>query len=155
MSDYESILDKSMDEATPPGNVPTGRWLLRGAAVSSKPAEWTNRQSGEKVSGEVISLGYDPHEPGEDVDPQAVEAGDYRGKRIWKRFYIEEGNRNDAYRFKQHLARHGIDTTGRSFGEALKSFKGALVFGVVGLRTYERNGEQETDNDITEFAAVQ
>lgn len=155
MSDYESILTKSFDEATPPANVPTGRWLLRGAAVKVTPeATWHNRDK-EEVTGDIIALGYDPVEPGEDVDATEVASGEYKGKRIFTRFYLESGNKNDFYRFKQHLALHGIDLTGRTPADALKDFRGTQVFAVVGLRSFDnQQGETRVDNNLTNFAAV-
>ena len=149
-TNFESILDKSLDEITAPANVPTGPWLVRGVGYSTKMQD-DKDNPGNKL--EVFSLGYEPVEAGADVDPEAIAKGDWQGKRLWHQRWVRD--RNDSYRFKTFLALHGIDTSGRTVREALDSaFKGSVIHANVGLRSYEKDGATVTDNTIKDFAAA-
>lgn len=148
-ADFESSLDESLDTVTEPGLYPDGTWLLKGVAWMHRVVDSKFNDSGRQ---DLYTLIYSAIEPSEDVDSEAVEQGDYEGRRIFAPFYV--GEPRDKLRLKNHLEMSGIDTSGRTFKEALDAgFRGSLVYGMLGRKTREnREGELIVENTVKDFA---
>lgn len=154
LGDFDSILDRSADEIKEPSRAPNGPWVLRmtGFYIRKTPAE-DLEDNPDLPLGKVMFY-HTPHEPLDGVDPEAVEAGDWRGKRITTTRSVKEVG--DDYKVLQLVKLHGVDTEGRTLREALNACKGRFIRGTVSQYSYDRRdtGETVTQNQIGNFAPV-
>lgn len=150
MSDnYEDILTTSWDEIPEPQNLPTGSWVLKGLGA-------TFRRASEEGKSDQVSFLYEAVEPLDDVDADALEAlganYDYAANKLSAQFFVQ--GRADWDKVRKHLAKHGVDTEGLNIQESLKAFRGKRIAGYVGTRSYTKDGEQVTINDIKKFVEL-
>lgn len=152
--EYSSIIDSVIDEWEEPENYPLGTWEL--VCLSLRHKEGEDKEGNPR---EEYVFSYHGHVPQGDVDPEAVENGDYKGKVLVARMYVNGGDRQraDAVRVQRRIKLHGVFTEGRTFKDliAAKSLTGAHVLAEVGSRTYEVNGESRTENELRNFASVE
>lgn len=159
---FEGSLKRSMDTAKKPEIVPSGLWLLKGATwkVETLTSTKENGNDGEPMKSDVYTFIYDPYEPGEDVDPEALATGLYKGKRLTAKKWVhinDDRNNSDFYYLAQFIAKHGIDISGRTVEEALNGgFKGSFIYATVEPRSYENKNTGETilDNDLKNFSSA-
>lgn len=144
--DFESILDRSMDEVTEPKLYPTGTWRLRAVATSVKK---------DDNDRDVVMIALVGVEPQDDVDPDELAAagGDFDGQRIWLRRTLE--TKADVFNLKRLIEQFGVETAGKSLREGIDEVKGHEVMGYVGIRSYQSQGETKIDNTVKQFAPVE
>lgn len=147
--DYEDILNRSWDDIPEPQLLPDGNWRLK-----LRNATYQEAKSADKSP--VVLFVYTPVEPLDDVDADRLEElgaeYDFTLNRLFQRFYVENGR--DWATVKRHVAKHGVDTTGRSIKESLEVLKGSTIIGFLAATTYTNAaGEQVRDNEIKNFAA--
>lgn len=151
MADFEDILNQSWDEIPTAKTLPDGSYRLRGRNASYQPAKSAEQNPS-------VLFVYTVKEPMDDVDADELKklGGDYdfATNRIFFRMWVEDATDWDNVR--KHLAKHGIETAGRAVNESLKAFKGTEVNAYLKQRTFTNNaGEQQIDNNPTQFAAVE
>lgn len=145
--DFESILDRSLDEVTEPKLYPTGTWRVRCVGVSAKKSEDGADQF------QLAFIGVAPEQDVDEDELAAIPEGALDGQKIWVRRTIESNA--DAYNFKRMLEAFGVDTKGLSGKEAVQSMKGREALGYVGLRTYtDSQGEAREDNTLKQFVPL-
>lgn len=148
--EYAEILDRSWDEIPAVQNLPVGTWRLRGRNMTFRAGEGDN-------SDQYIMV-YVPKEPLDDVDEAALEelGADYdvENNRIFYRVWVETSA--DLDKLRDHLAKHGIETKGKTIRQTMEAFKGTEVFAYLDLRTYtNKSGEVVSTNDPSSFAPVE
>lgn len=153
-TDYQDIRKHALDSYEEPDNVPNGIWAIRTIAFKSKEGE--DDDGGEYTN---YSFTYEPFEPTDDVDPEAVERGDWKGKLLSAnmRVYWNDPSRvrRDAAALRRRVEAHGILIQGRTIDEIVesKALTGVVVLATVGTRSYKtRDGEERTDNSLSGFA---
>lgn len=155
--DFDSILERSADEIQPPAKAPSGPWILRCTGTYIRKTSREDREANPEAPIGQVMFYHTPYEPLEGVDPELVEAGDWRGKKIVTKRNIKEPG--DDFKALELARQHGVDTTGRSLKEVLTLCKGRMVQGTVSVYTYTRNkgkANEETvvENQIGNFAPV-
>jgi hypothetical protein len=147
--DYVDILNKSWDDIPEPKMVPVGSFRLKGVN-----AKYMEAKDGDK--NDALLFVYAPMEPQADVDPEELEElGDYdiSQNRVFARFWLETANDWDGVR--RHLAKHGIESGGRTIKETLAAFKGSEVIAYLDHRTFVNSvGETQIESDPKQFAPV-
>lgn len=149
--DFDSILDRSADEIKEPSRAPSGRWTVRCAGTYvRKTPEADLEENPELPKGKVIFY-HTPDTPHDGVDPEAVERGDWRGKRIQTMRNVRE--ESDFANILKFVRMHGVDTDGRSVKECLAAVKGRLIDATMSVNTYTRKSDGETvvDNQLGNF----
>lgn len=146
----EEILDRSWDEIPVPKLLPVGSYLLKGRNASYVAGQGEN-------SPKALFF-YVPKEAMDDVDANALsELGDdydFAANQIVYTVWLETPRNWDELR--NHLAKHGIDTKGKSVKESLKAFKGTEVIAYLNTRNFQnRAGETVTENNPTAFVKVE
>ena len=131
--------------------LPNGTYLLRGRNA-------TYKKSTEEGKSNTVMFVYEPREAMNDVDVDLLaELGDdydITENRIFPRIWIETGRDLDTVR--NHLVKHGIDTSEGTIGDSLKAFKGTEVMAYLEQRGYTNAaGDHVIDNDAKSFAAVE
>lgn len=150
--DFESILSKTAKEIPEASLVPTGTWRLKALAVTTAEADVENERPAR------IAIAYMPVEPGEDVDPDEVEKGLWKGERVWFEKRIEK--ESDFNAVTKHLELLGIPMTAEdlSFEEGFKRVKKSKpeIFASVGSRSYKtRAGDEKWVNTVKDFMPVE
>lgn len=149
MTDYADIVNKSWDAIPPVEILPVGSWLLRGQNATY--------QASKGESSPSVLFVYKVKEPMEDVDSEKLAAlgdnYDVESNKIFTRFWI--GDNSDWDKVRKHLAKHGVDTAGKSISDSLKEFKGTEVVAYLDQRTYTNNaGETQEDNVASNFTPL-
>ena len=151
MSDsYADILNQAWDEIPEPVVLPVGSWLLKGLNASYRPPK-------DEGKNPHILFVYEVKEPLNDVsDAELAELGDnydFASNRVFYRMWIE--NANDFNSIKRHLAKHGVDTEGKTVGDSLKGFSGTEVVAYLTQRQFTTAaGDVVEENSATEFATA-
>lgn len=148
--DYAEIANRSWDEIPEVQTLPVGSWLLKARNAVYMPAKGD-------ASPRILFF-YTAKEPMDDVDDVALnqlgDDYDYADNDIVSTFWVERNKDWDAVR--SHLAKHGIDASGKTVPETLKAFKGTEVIAVLGTKTYTTGaGELKEENTASSFAAVE
>lgn len=145
LGDFESILNRSMDEVQEPGLYPTGTWLVRNVGGLVRR---------DDKGREIVILTYVAVEPQDDVDPDELAAAgnSFEGNKLWYRRIIETND--DAFKLKKFIAMHGVEIKGKSYEEGIRELRGREIFAYVGTRTYERQGDMVVENTLMQFAPV-
>lgn len=149
--DFESILSKTAKEIPEASLVPSGTWRLKALAVTTADPDPENDRPGR------VAIAYMAVEPGEDVDPDEVEKGLWKGERVWFEKRIEK--ESDFNGVTKHLQLLGIDMTAEelSFEEAFKLVKKSKpeIFGTIGSRSYKtKAGEEKWVNTVKDFTPI-
>lgn len=143
---FEAMLGVGKASIPAPSLVPVGTWTLK---VRGAPKAIENEEDDTKgrVSFIFVAL-----EPGEDVDPDEVARGEWKGESIFYDVYIEKAS--DWNKVTALLEKMGIDT---SDGYDLADAKDRQVIATVGTRTYTNRStnEPETRNTLRNFTAVE
>lgn len=151
MSEYADILSQSWDNIPQPKLLPVGSWLLKGRNASFQAAK-------DETKSNAVLFVYSAKEPMDDVDSDALsELGaeyDVAENKIFFRMYVDDAAAWDGVR--NHLAKHGIDTAGKSIADSLKAFKGTEVIAYLDQNTFvNAAGESVTSNNAKQFAQVE
>lgn len=152
--DFEAILELTADTVTPPGLVAAGPWSLRLIGTFMETHDQEEREANPKLNLMDVTLTYTPYEPGDTVDSEKVESGDWRGRKIRVRRRIND--RGEYVNFMNHMELHGVSTAGRKIKEVLDAAKGRLIKGKISSYTYTRkdSGESVTENQVKDFSRV-
>lgn len=152
--DFDSYLEKSAETIRPPERSPTGRWVLRNVGTFLRKTKREDLENNPDLPLGRVEFIFTPHEPLEGVDPDLVEEGKWRGKRITVRRNIKDPG--DDYKVLNLAAMHGIDLSGRNLKQVIEACKGRFVEGTVGVYSYTRKdtGEEVVENNIQNFAPV-
>ncbi len=145
MSDFESLLNKKVEDTVPPPIFPTGTYRLRAVGMKAKPSKGD--------ANEYISCVYVPVEPLDDVDADRIadiSEEDFEGARFFHRQWL--GDRRDEFALKVFLEKHGVDMSGRTYSEVLTGISGAEVLAYV-EEAVGKDGETPINN-VGQFAAV-
>ena len=147
--DYASIVDRSWDSIPPVELLPQGSWLLRGQNATYQAAKGDGSPS--------VLFVYKVKEPMDDVTAEDIEKlgqnYDVEANKIFTRFWI--GDNSDWDKVRKHLAKHGVDTTGKSISDSLKEFKGTEIVAYLDQRSFQNNaGETQEDNVASNFTPV-
>lgn len=145
----EEILDRSWDEIPQPKLLPVGSYLLKGRNASFVP--------GKDGQNDKALFFYVPKEAMDDVSESDIaDLGadyDYAANQIVYTIWLE--GPKDWDNMRQHLAKHGVDTKGKSVKDSLKAFRGSEVVAYLNQRNFtNRAGENITENNPTAFVAV-
>lgn len=150
MTNYADILNTSWDNIPTPKILPAGSWRVRCKSASQQAPKGDGNAS--------ILFVYEPVEPMDDVDDNAIEAlgpnYDYSIAPIFVRFWL--GGAAELNRVRDHIAKHGIDLTGMTVGETLKALQGTEVVGMMAERAYtnKATGETSIENVLTSFTEL-
>lgn len=148
-SEYADILKKSWDDIPKPMLLPNGSWRLRARNAKYVPAKAVDQNP-------YALFVYAPMEPLTDVDEDAVaELGEYdpAQNRIFNRIWLETAADWDGLR--NHIRKHGVDTSGRSPEETLAAIKGTEIIAFLDRETYtDGAGESKEQNVAKNFAPV-
>lgn len=151
-AEYDSILNTMMDTVEAPPLVPVGTWTLKVLSASFKEAD-------NAEDPDVILFGYDPQSAEEDVDPDEVATGDYKGQKLWQRFQIgKDSRKSDLFKVRTHIEKHGVEMEGRTLGQALDVLNKTKpsVRALVGVRTYTNAvGQVITTNTTRNFSSIE
>lgn len=150
-ANYEEILKGSWDNIPEIVTLPNGTWRLKCRGAKVAPAR------GEDKSPQIVFV-YEPQEPMQDVDDEALAAlGDkynFTENRIFHRMWA--GSNKDLNAVAQHLALHGINAREfESIPKSLEAVKNTDILGYVVTRTYQskKTGKQEQENEVKYFTA--
>lgn len=152
---FEEIGDLVAADIREPELVPEGPWTLRHTGFSVKDAK-----DKDGNPQKCYNLRYEAFEPGEEVDPEAIERGGYESKTIFVRRYVStppakaarDGTLAGLIKF---IALHGVEIDARPVSELLKAMKGSLVGAQVGTRSWDDdNGDTHHDNTARDFHSV-
>lgn len=151
--DFDAILDRSTEHVKEPGLVPSGPWRLRMTGFYVQKFTDEEREENPDLPLGSISFFHTPVEPLDGVDPELVEAGDWRGKRISTRRQIKE--QGDDAQILKLVGMHGVDTENREGGlrACLNAAKGHTIRATVSKYSYDRRdtGETMTNNQLKSF----
>jgi len=155
VTDYESILKGSWDNIPDLKLLPPGTWRLKCRAAKFSP------NKNPKVSPQIV-FAYEPVEPMDDVDDEALAAlgknYNYSENRIFETLWAG-GSANDWAKITAHLALHGIDAR-KDYGspeEAIDACKNTEVLGHVVQEqvTNKTTGKVTTQNSISFFVSAE
>lgn len=146
----EEILNRSWDEIPVPKLLPVGSYLLK-----TRNASYL---AGKDENSPKALFFYVPKEAMDDVDGAALDDlgadYDFNANQIVFTKWLESPKDWDELR--QHLAKHGVSTEGRSLKETLKDVKGTEVIAYLNTRNFQnRAGETVTENNPTAFVKVE
>lgn len=153
MTNYEDILNSTVENLPKTQDTPNGSWLLRlKNATLVKPKT-------EGKSPRVLFF-YNPKEPMDDVDAEGLEAGqaagyDFSQNDVVAQFFAAKPKDWEA--IVRHLELHGIQTagTGKSLQQLLKDAGGEEVYGFVTTQSYVNEAGQEIRSDVaSQFTPV-
>lgn len=152
--DFNSILDSSAENITEPDMAPSGPWILRCTGFYIRPTPSADLEANPELPLGKVMLYHTPHEPLDGVDPEAVESGGWRGKRITSTRNIKE-NGDDA-KVKKLVELHGVSPEGRTLRQMLEACRGKFVRGTVSRYSYDRRDTGETvwENQIGNLLPV-
>lgn len=147
--EYTEILKKSWDDIPKPMLLPNGSWRIRARNAKYMEAKAVDQNP-------FALFVYAPTEPLSDVDEDALaEMDDYdpSQNRVFVRIWLETAADWDALR--NHIRKHGIDTSGRSPEETLKAVKGTEIIAFLDRETFtDGAGEVREQNVASKFAPV-
>ena len=148
--DYADILKRSWDDIPVPQLLTTGSWRMK-----VKNAKYMEPKAADQ--NPFVLFVYSPMEPLADVDEDAIlEMGDYdpSQNRVFFTIWLETASDWDTLR--NHIRKHGIDTTGRSPEDTLKAIKGTEIIAYLDRETYTPKGGGDTveKNVPSKFAPV-
>lgn len=157
LEDFEDILSLTASDVKEPDLYPEGPWAIRNIGFST--SDVTNRDGDPQL---LVNLRYEGFEPGEEVDPELIEAGGFEGKTLWVKRYISKPAAKAAKdgtlsRFVKFVSLHGVEVADdTTLTDMLKGLKGQIVSAQIGTRTYEtKDGDSHTDNTVTSIAAIE
>lgn len=153
VGDFDSILDRSAEEVKEPGRAPSGPWVLKCTKVFFFKTKKEDLEADPSKPLGSVTFIHTPHDPQEGVDPDLVESGEWRGKKIRTKRNIKE-NTDDAQLVK--LAEmHGVSREGRTTKQMLEACVDRFVRGSVSVYSYtNRDGELVVENQIGNFLPV-
>lgn len=147
--EYAEILKKSWDDIPKPQLLPNGSWRMR-----ARNAKYMEAKAADQNPFALFV--YAPTEALSDVDEDALaEMDDYdpSQNRVFARIWLETAADWDALR--NHIRKHGIDTSGRSPEETLKAVKGTEIIAFLDRETFtDGAGEVREQNVASKFAPV-
>lgn len=153
--DFDAILTRSTENIKEPGLVPSGPWRLRLTGYSVYKTTAEERENNPELPLGSITLFHVPVEPLDGVDPDLVEAGEWRGKRIYTRRNIKDPG--DDAKILRLLQLHGVDTEDRDGGlkACLEAGKNRMVRATVSKYSYKnrQTGEDVSNNQLSSFVA--
>lgn len=149
---FEDALNRSTDNIKEPAKAPSGPWILRMTGFYLRPTPKEDLDADPDLPLGKVLFYHTPHEPLDGVDPEAVERGDWKGKRIISTRVIKE--EGDDFKVLKLAAMHGINTEGRTLKQVLEACKGRFVRGTVSIYSYvsKQSGETVVENQISNFA---
>lgn len=153
--DFEAILDASTDNIKEPARAPSGPWVVRMTGFFIRKTSKEDLEADpEAALGQVIFY-HTPYEPLDGVDPEVVEAGEWRGKRIATKRTIKTPG--DDKKVLDLAVMHGVDPEGRSLRQTLEACKNRLIRGTVSVYSYKNKttGETVVENQISNFAPAE
>lgn len=153
--DFDSYLETSMDDIQEPEICPSGPWNLRLTSTFVQKNSAEDRESNPKLPLGSYTFYYTPVEPLEGVNPEKVEHGKWRGRRIRHSFNINDPS--DMTKVKKHLETLGVDTSGRSVKEGLEVARGHIVKATVSRSRYfsKKQGEEVEQERLSNFAIAE
>ena len=147
---YSELLARQWDDIPEPQILPEGTWLLKGRNVAFFPAK-------EEDKSDRVAFFYEAKEPMDDVDAGELtklgENYDFANNDIVKQFFINR--EKDWASVRAFLAKHGIDSKGKTQAETFDAFKGTEVYAYLGTKSYtDSTGTAKVDNDPSNFTPV-
>ncbi len=126
MTGFEELLGKKVEDTEEPPVLPGGTWRLR--IISAKYMEHTGRGD---ATHKVMFI-YAASAPMDDVDEDRVAEltdEDLEGARLFYTVFLSD--RRDEWKLRKVVEAHGVDMTGRTYGEVFENIGGAEVLGTV------------------------
>lgn len=112
---FEDFFKMGRSEVPEPQRIPRGHYIVVCRGVNKRPPK-TEDKSG------LISFGYEPYQPTDDVDPDELAAlGEnysIRDDRAWSDHWLKDAR--DLKGVFAHIELHGVDTSEGDLGELLK-----------------------------------
>ena len=143
--DMQDILKRSMDEVEEPKPAPVGTYTLKALSAKLRP------NTGEGDSDFFAQFVYVPTAAHDDVDGAELDGLDLESVRIFHRIWLADAR--DDWKLKQHLAKHGVEVSGRDLDESLKAIKGYEITAYIEQAMVE--GFDTPVNNASGFAAVE
>lgn len=145
----EALLKTKIEDVKEPSQLASGEWELRCGGGSYKDNEDYDADDANSARG-MINFMFVPVKPIANVDAETVADGAWRGRTVFKRFYVR-GN-DDLYEVGKVIGALGVSTEGRDFIDALSLCKNRSAVASVGLRTFKRrDGTGGKENTLTDF----
>lgn len=145
MTDFNSLLDMSAEDATPPKPLPSGEYTFR----------VKNYEFGESSQKHTPYVRYllQPLSAGEDVDEELLaEVDDWQNKTKQVTFYLTE---NAIFMLRDFLENAcGLEIAGRSFKELIPEAVGMEVIGTVSVETNAQT-ERSYNPDVSRLQPVE
>lgn len=152
--DYGDIQERSLDEVTKPPLIPAGPWMLKGVGMLFKTKSATDDETGEEHKFTQITYRYTPVQALPGVDPEDVEAGEWKGQVVplWRNV----SNPTEEFNQKAFVEKHGVATSGRSWKQIAEAFRGSTILANVeqGTRDDKVTGEVTPVNYLSNFKSV-
>ena len=135
MVDFNSILNKKVNEVEAPAQLPVGSYLMT-------PVSYQFGTS-QKQQTPFIKFELGVISAGEDVDPEALsKVKNLQEKKVNTTFYITE---DSLFRIKDFLEKCGVDVSGeQTLNELIPTVIGTQVYGIL-------KAEQANDGSGREF----
>lgn len=156
LENFGDIMGLTKEHVREPELYPEGPWTIKNVGFSTKETE--DREGNDQL---LINLRYVGFEPGEQVDPELIDAGGYEGRTLWVRKYISmpairAARDGTLSRFVNFVELHGVDTEELDLGAMCKALKGETILADIGTREYDdKQGEHHRDNTVSNFATVE
>lgn len=157
MSKHESesrtvdLMRRKASEVKEPADLPSGDWEVR--CGSCKIVRNEEHEPEDANSHQyVVNFMFVPVKPVANVDEDAVADGSWRGKTLFKRFYLRGDA--DLWEMNKVFTGLGIDLDGRDDyqNELAPLAKNRTAVVTVGLRTFKRrDGTTGKENTLTDF----
>lgn len=151
--DYDDLLNQTWEDLPEPAPLPGGGYLIKGTNAAFVKAK-------EEGQSHKVLLTYKIKEPVTvDADQLADLGEDYDFSVNEATFTIWIESPADWQKVRDHLAIHGVELTGKLFTDNgklafAKDFRGAEVIAEVGVRYYQKNGENVPQNTLSKFQRV-
>ena len=145
----ENLMKKRADEVKEPAELPSGDWELRCAGGKYNENEDYDPDNANSARY-IANLMFVPVKPVANVEEDLVADGAWRGKTLFKRFYIRGDA--DLWELNKVFSGLGIDISGRDYDELFAVAKNRTGVATIGLRTFKRRtGETGKENTLTDF----
>jgi hypothetical protein len=146
----ENLMKRTASEVKEPEELVSGDWELRCGGGRYKVNDEFDEDDVNSARY-IANLMFVPIKPvGNIADPDRVAAGDWRGKTIFKRFYIRGDA--DLYELNKVFTGLGLSLEGRDYDDLFPLAKNKTAVVTVGLRTFKRrDGTLGKENTLTDF----
>lgn len=152
--DFDSILNRSADQIKEPERCPSGRWRLRCTGTFMQATKKEDRENNPDLPIGKVTFYHTPHEPLEGVDPESVEEGHWRGRKIRTSRNIKE--LGDDAKIRALAEMHGVDPDGKTLKQMLEATKNRFVDGTVSVYSYtNRDKDVVIENQVGNFTRVE